>query len=311
MFKNQLSRRLALMAAGAAAIGGAELTARYIGFGEPPLAILDDKIEYYLAPSRSYTRFGHDIRVNRYGMRSDDVDMAAVGRRVIFSVFGDSVVYGNRLDQADTLPGQLQKLLTTKGRGQKALVNSIAASGWGPENLLEFYKRFGPFPGNTAWIVQSTHDMVDVTHLVNKTLPYRTTSPHGALHDLALSAWNAVALHVLPSKPDPVKWEDKRRRADLALDALITALKADYARVILVFHATKDEAIAGEAVGLAHYRTVANEHAVEFASTIELYGGAYRSNLRPHYDDIHLSKDGARILSKQLAAQIAPVHSGD
>src|SRR5262249_3304387 len=174
MFIRYLNYRLAVLVAGAVAIGGAELMARCIGFGEPPLLMLDDKIEYYLAPSRSYTRFGHDIRVNRYSMRSDDFDMAAVDHRSSFSIFGDSVVYGNRLDQVDTHPAQLQKLLTAKGTDQIALVNSIAASSWGPENLLEFYKRFGPFPGNTAWIVQSTHDMVDVTNPGNKALPYRT-----------------------------------------------------------------------------------------------------------------------------------------
>jgi hypothetical protein len=302
-----LNYRLALLAVAATAIGAAELTARYIGFGEPPLVILDDKIEYYLAPSRSYTRFGHDIRVNRYSMRSDDVDLAAVDRRFSFSLFGDSVVYGNRLDQAHTLPAQLQKLLRVKG-SQKTFVNSIAASSWGPENLLEFYKRFGPFPVNTAWILQSTHDMVDVTHL---DLPYRTASPHGALHDLALSTWRAVTLRVLPNKPDPVKYEDKRRRADIALHALIMALKADYARVILIFHATRDEAIGGKSDGLAHYSAVAKEQAIEFISTIELYGHAYKSNLPPHYDDIHLSKDGARMLSERLAADIGPVNSGD
>src|SRR5271167_3240885 len=98
MFKGyHLRRSVALLVAGIAAIGGAELTARYVGFGEPPLVILDDKIEYYLVPSRSYTRFGHDIRVNRYSMRSDDVDMAAIDRRFSFSLFGDSVIYGNRL----------------------------------------------------------------------------------------------------------------------------------------------------------------------------------------------------------------------
>jgi hypothetical protein len=310
MSKGHLNNRLALLAVGAATIVGAELTARYMGFGEPPLVILDDKIEYYLAPSRSYTRFGHDIRVNRYSMRSDDVDMAAVDRRFSFSVLGDSVVYGNRLDQADTLPIELQKLLRVRG-SQKALVNSIAASSWGPENLFEFYKRFGPFPGNTAWILQSTHDMVDVTHLVNKVLPYRTASPHGALHDLALSTWRAATLRVLPNKPDPVKYEDTRRRADLALHALITALKADYARVILVFHATRDEAIGGKADGLAHYRAVAKEQAIEFISTMELYARAYKLNLPPHYDDIHLSKDGARMLSERLAADIGPVNSGN
>lgn len=311
MFERYPHRRLALLVAGVAAIGAAELAARCVGFGEPPLFIFDDKIEYYLAPSGNYTRFGHDIRVNRYGMRSDDVDIAAVDRRVSFSLLGDSVVYGNRLDQADTVPAQLQELLTAKGRDQKVLVNSIAAPGWGPENLLEFYKRFGPFPGNTAWVVQSTHDMVDVTNLVNKDLPYRTSSPYGALHDLALSTWHAVALSILPSKADPVKWEDKRRRADLALHALISALKADNARVILVFHATRDEAIGGEAEGLGHFRAVAKEEAIEFTSTMELYERAYRSNLPPHYDSIHLSKYGARILSKRLAADISPDDPGN
>ena len=81
--------------------------------------------------------------------------------------------------------------------------------------------------------------------------------------------------------------------------------------MILVFHATRGEAIAGEADGLAHYRTVAKERAIEFTSTMELYGRAYRSNLPPHYDDIHLSKDGARILSERLAADIGPVNPGD
>jgi hypothetical protein len=301
MFKRCLTRRLALLAAGVAAIGAVELAGRYVGFGDPPLAILDDKIEYYLAPSRSYTRFGHDIRINRHGMRSDDVDVSTFERRINFSVFGDSVVYGNRLDQADTVSGQLRELPTAKGGEQKALVNSIAASGWGPENLLEFYKRFGPTPGNTAWVVQSTHDMVDVTHLLNKVLPYRTVSPYDALHDLALSTWHTVALDTLPSKADPIKWEDKRRRADLALHALIWALKADYASVIPVFHATRDEAIGGEAEGLAHFRAVAKGEAIEFISTMELYARAYKSNLPPHYDDIHISKDGARILAERLA----------
>jgi hypothetical protein len=49
-------------------------------------------------------------------MRSDDVDMATVDRRFNFSLFGDSVVYGSRLDQADTLRAQLQKHLAIGGR---------------------------------------------------------------------------------------------------------------------------------------------------------------------------------------------------
>jgi len=72
-------------------------------------------------------------------------------------------------------------------------------------------------------------------------------------------------------------------------------------RVSLVFHATRDESIGGEAWGLAHFRAVAQGEAIEFISTMELYARACKSNLPPHYDDIHLSKDGARILAERLA----------
>ena len=305
MFKTPLNHCLAFLAAGVVAICGAELAARYIGFGEPPLVMLDDKIAYYLAPNGNYTRFGHDIRVNRYGMRSDDFDVASADRRLAFSLLGDSVVYGNLLDQADTPAAQLQKLLRATGhdrrQDQTAVVSSIAASGWGPENLLAFYQRFGPFPGNTAWIVQNTGDMEDVID-PGKDVPYRISSPYGALHDLALSTWRGVTLGLLPAKADPARYQDRRRRADMALHALITALKADYARVVLVFHAARGEALSGRSDGHAHYEAVAEEHAIGFISTMELYARAYRSNVAPHYDDVHLNKDGARLLAERLAA---------
>jgi hypothetical protein len=314
-FKTSLARCLILLAIGAVVMGGAELAARHAGFGEPPIGLLDDKIGYYIAPDRSYTRFGHDIRINRYGMRSDDVDIASVDRWSVFSLLGDSVVYGNLLDQADTPPAQLQRLLNAgkpdqkkpdqNGSDQKALVNSIAASGWGSENLLEFYKRFGPFPGNTAWIVENTGDMEDVVDPAGD-VPYRTSSPRGALHDLMLSALRGAAIHGLPREARPGTYEDRRRRADAALRALIAALKTDYARVILVFHASRDEAVSGKADGLGHFQKIAREQAIDFVSTMESYARAYQSGLQPHYDDVHLTKDGARILAERLAPGTAP-----
>ena len=47
--------------------------------------------------------------------------MAAVDRRFRFSLFGDSVVYGNRLVQADTLPPRMQNLLRYEEKTKKAL----------------------------------------------------------------------------------------------------------------------------------------------------------------------------------------------
>jgi hypothetical protein len=310
MTRARLRHYLAPLAIGAATIGFAELGARYLGFGEPPVVLLDSRIGFYLAPGRSYVRFGHDIRVNRYGMRSDDADLSAVDRRFSFALLGDSVVYGNLLDQADTPPAQLQRLLNIRGGEHKSLVNSIAASSWGSENLLAFYKRFGPFPGNTAWIVQNTGDMEDIVDPAGD-VPYRTSSPCGALHDLALSSWRGLIIRALPAKADPAGYPDRRRRADAALRDLITALKADYARVVLVFHAGKNEAISGRSDGHTHFQKVAREQAIDFISTMELYARAYRSGLTPHYDDVHLTKDGTRILAERLAADAGSANSAD
>jgi hypothetical protein len=278
-----------------------------VGFGDPPIALVDEEIEYYLAPGRSYRRLGQSVQVNRYGMRSDDADLAALDRRLGFSLFGDSVVYGHGLDQADMLPARLQALLRRSGEGR--LVNSVAASSWGPENLLAFYRRLGPFPGNAAWIVQSTHDMVDV---IDRTqVPYGTIVPYGALHDGALSGWRWVNARLPAPAADREAIADRRRRADIALKALIEVLKADYERVVLVFHATRGEAMSGQAEGLPHYQAVARAHGIGFVSTMDLYARAYKSNTAPHSDDIHLSTAGVEMLATFLAADLGSVKSGD
>ena len=50
----------------------AELILQTVGFGDPPLVEMDDSVEYDLTPNRSYRRFGQQIEINRYGMRSKD-----------------------------------------------------------------------------------------------------------------------------------------------------------------------------------------------------------------------------------------------
>jgi hypothetical protein len=47
MFKSLPILRIAHLVVGVVALYGAELTARYIRFGEPLLVMPDDKIEYY------------------------------------------------------------------------------------------------------------------------------------------------------------------------------------------------------------------------------------------------------------------------
>jgi hypothetical protein len=193
---------------------------------------------------------------------------------------------------------------------QPIVVNGIAASSWGAENILAFYTRFGPFPGNTAWIVQSTHDMVDVINS-EAVIPYVSEAPFGAVHDFTLSAWRWLGPR-LPQmresqerKVPTVSHERMRERADKALYALITALKLDHDEVNLVFHATRTEALTGESEGLSHYQTIAEAKDVKFISTMELYRQAYAAGNEVHYDDIHFSGYGASLLAEYLSAQMS------
>lgn len=294
-----------ILGAGIAVLAASEIVLRGAGFGDPPLYIFDDKIEYYLLPDRTYRRFGQVILVNRHGMRSDEIDFSSADPRQVFSLYGDSIVYGQRLDQVDTPAAQLQRLLRSITPGAIPVANSISAPSWGPENLLYFYDRFGPFPGNTAWIIQSTHDMIDVIHQPHEVIPYRSEAPYGALHDCAFLVWSWARQRIASRFADPASFQDYRRRADAALNGLTSALKNDYTRVVLVFHATKAEALRGKADGLDHYRAIAHSSNIEFISTLEAYRGAYASGLQPHYDDIHLSRYGAGLLAAQLLTTLS------
>ena len=49
-----------------------EIILRVVGLGDPPTVVLDEDIEYYVTPNKTFKRFGNTIETNRYGMRSKD-----------------------------------------------------------------------------------------------------------------------------------------------------------------------------------------------------------------------------------------------
>src|SRR5690348_1694786 len=86
----------------AACILGAEIFARYgLGLGNPPLVMIDSKMEYVFRPG-SYRRFNNYISYNSWSMRASEVppEKSCDDFRVL--VLGDSVVNGGALtDQND------------------------------------------------------------------------------------------------------------------------------------------------------------------------------------------------------------------
>ena len=278
--------------------------ALWLGFGDPPLVVTDPDIEYYPVPNRTYRRFGNTVAINRYGMRSDDFDRIALSKADHYALLGDSVVYGNHhIDQNATIAARLQHALRERAQRPRVVVSSIAASSWGPRNVLEYYRRLGPFPGQVAIVVVSTHDMVDVPHVDQDVIPYRLSTPSSPLHDVLTSAAERVQRRFAPVRPGP-SFEERRRQVDEALDELLTVLKADFAEVWLLFHPTRDEVTHGDASGRGHFQMRAAAIGVRFESLTALYGKAYARGARIHEDEIHLSAEGAAVLAAHIHATI-------
>jgi len=274
-----------------------------LGFGQAPLVVLDKDIEYYLKPQMTYKRFGNEISVNRYSMRSVDFDRDK--QQPFYAIIGDSVVYGEHtLDQTQTIAFLLNEQLKQEFGDEAIVVGSIAASSWGPANMLAFYQRFGPFAGNTAFLVLSSHDRSDIPYMTRRLTPYRVMEPTSALHDFLQSAGERIEDKV---RGDVVKIPFKERlfQSEASLIRLLELLKKDYSQVLMVFHATKIEATNGSSKGEAYYATIAKKHNVEFFSTLHFYKALYDEGIKPHSDSIHLSWLGNQQLSNKLSELIA------
>jgi len=271
----------------------------FLGFGQAPLVILDDAIEYYLKPNMFYKRFGNEITINRYSMRSVDYDRNE--KQPFYAIIGDSVVYGEHtLDQTQTMAFLLNNRLKRALQDGSVVVGSIAASSWGPGNMLAFYERFGPFKGSAAFLVLSSHDRYDIPYMTRRLTPYRVKEPVSALFDFLQSAGESIEDRIRGD----IKTISLKKRLSLSeasLNSLVELLKRDYSKVILVFHATKNEALSGSSNGENFYRGVAEKHNIGFFSTMKFYRELYRKGVKPHGDNIHLTWQGNEQLSKKLA----------
>jgi hypothetical protein len=112
-----------------------ETAARFMGFGQPPLAQRDQITEYRLLPDREYRRVVNRIAINRYGMRSDDFRREELDAVHHVLLVGDSIVCGEHwIDQSQTLAQHRLRLLREHEPGQPWLV-SAAVVGCQPTGL--------------------------------------------------------------------------------------------------------------------------------------------------------------------------------
>jgi hypothetical protein len=270
-----------------------EAILRIIGFGDPPVAVLDPEVEYYVKPNSTFYRFGNRISSNELGMRAEPwlLNKPQKGNKVF--IFGDSVVYGNHLlDQSEIVAYQLQKIEQPK----KLQVYSVAASSWGPQNILAYIDKFGPFEGELAVIVQSSHDRRDRPFQSSSIVPYRLSDSWSALGDFI----SAVMSRLVKSN-QPVRSDVEVIEPDIALTKLIFSLKKNFDHVLLIHHPTTDELDSDVSNNLntVFYEKLAIKQGIYFSAA----SAYYKDQCDKHAiyrDYIHLSAEGTACLAKLI-----------
>ncbi|NJM48601.1 MAG: SGNH/GDSL hydrolase family protein [Alkalinema sp. RU_4_3] len=281
------------------------LRARY-GFGNPPLYQADDKIGYLLAPNQATRRFGNNIAINRYSMRSPEFDTDRPDNTDRLFLIGDSVVNGNWwTDQTQTVSELLRQQLQAQSPKTIEVLNASANS-WGPRNELAYLQRHGLFNAQFLILVINTDDLFATTPTplgVGKDKNYPDRKPPLALIE--------AIDRLLPQSPLPAELlaiqSEGGDRVGQNLSAIQTIqglAQAAQAKFLVILTPLLRET---ESTGKRDYEIAARQRLQEQMNGLHIdYIDAlsiFKASENPkelYRDHIHLSTQGNHLLSKQI-----------
>jgi hypothetical protein len=182
--------------------GGGEAILRTMGFGHPVLYRADPQVGYYPAPHQDVHRYGGEIHINAFGMRSREVAARKPADAFRILMLGDSTLYGGSyIDQSEMYATRLETLLNRQASGlpgapQRVEVLCMGVNAWGPQHELAYVKKFGLFQADLVMVMGPAADAYRPRYGVED-LPFFTEKQRPQF------AWQEFWLHV--------RWEFKER----------------------------------------------------------------------------------------------------
>jgi hypothetical protein len=147
-----------------------ELILRTMGFGHPVVYRVDPRIGYYPAPHQDVHRYGGEIHINAFGMRSRDVTAAKPEGAFRILMLGDSTLYGGSyIDQSQMYATRLEGLLNQQRSAlpnfpRQVEVLCMGVNGWGPQHELAYVKEFGLFQADQVMVMGPPNDAYRTLH---------------------------------------------------------------------------------------------------------------------------------------------------
>lgn len=291
----------------------AELVARYVlRLGDPPLYIADPKVEYMMAPSRTYHRFYAVSTYNRWSMRSGEMgEKKADPRELRLLVIGDSVVNGGpQTDQAQLATELIAPNLSATS-GRPVVVGNISCGSWGPPNMLAYLEKFGTFEADLAVIVLNHEDAADVPTFTPLTADFPTRTPVLALEEavfryLPMYLSSRGGAPAGPARSAEVLEKDTRAALD-ALRSMVERLRGAGVKVAVVLHAARGELRGEPFAGTGRLSATLREMGVPIINDQQAMLGAMSAGQNPYRDEIHVLPAGQTVLAQMIldAVQVA------
>jgi len=144
--------------------GSGELILRSMGFGTPIVYRVDPNVGYYPAPNQDVHRYGGEIHINAFGMRSRNVTAEKPAATFRILMLGDSTLYGGSyVDQDQTYCSQLERSLNQNPGAlptspRQVEVLCMGANAWGPQHELPYVKQFGLFHADLVMVMGPPND---------------------------------------------------------------------------------------------------------------------------------------------------------
>lgn len=277
----------------------------FVGLGNPPLLQTDETIEYMFKPNQDLRRFGNRIKINEYGMRSENFsDGKSDVSEFRVMVYGDSVINGgNQTDHTQLATELVKANLALVMTDRKIVVGNVSAGSWGPPNILSYIRKFGFFDADVVIIMLSSHDYADVpTFRPLNPNTHPTSAPSLAILEAVTRYLPRLFPVVAAPQQNELDISSDLKDIDICLDALRDILilsEQSGAKTAIVQHWTQAELKAGKSfIGMDMIARIAEE------SGIPVYNDRYEMEKSialgrvPYRDDIHLNAIGQGIIGK-------------
>ncbi|MCC5790897.1 MAG: SGNH/GDSL hydrolase family protein [Opitutales bacterium] len=277
----------------------------FLGLGNPPLSVEHPEIHYMFKPNQDIQRFGNRIKINEFGMRSEDFSADKPEDEFRILIFGDSVVNGGNLTDQEDLATSLLKEKLQPYFPNGVTVGNVSAGSWGPGNWLAYAEEFGFFEADKVFLVISSHDSADMpTFAPLNPNTHPTQKPLLATSELLIR-------YVLPragirlGRPDhtgPGFTLEERMETSLNdLEAFLQKALDTEAEVRVFHHWELPEIEAGEAKeGFAFIKEVVESLDIPFHSMHDTFAQQQRDGPSPYRDNIHPNETGQELLAKEI-----------